>query len=415
VIPAVPGYNKKRTYIPPANHQINWWYGMLTFDMGKTTRERDHLILVSILCLCVGILSADVLMPLGFVIWILYLVPLLMSVWLTNRYSPFFVAWALTIAILLGSMISGASPARPDDLPNRAIFILMLAIISLLAWEIKTNYAELEVEINERRTAQTNLELLTHTLEERVSRRTQELSDVNMELKQDNAERRKVESALALANQKLTLLSQITRHDISNRVFALLVELDLAREIAGDGPINRNLENMEKTAFSIQDQIAFTKDYQDIGAQVPSWHSVSALVRNAEGQLPMKNVNITLDLDRVEIFADPMIGKVFYNLIDNALRHGERVTRIAFSYQVSDTAMVIVCEDDGVGIPDPDKQHVFTKGFGRDSGLGLFLIREILSITGISIRETGVQGKGARFEITVPTGDFRTGTGQKSA
>jgi signal transduction histidine kinase len=235
-----------------------------------------------------------------------------------------------------------------------------------------------------------------------------------MELKQDNAERRRVESALALANQKLTLLSQITRHDISNRVFALLVELDLARETAGDGPINRNLENMEKTALSIQDQIAFTKDYQDIGAQVPSWHSVSALVRNAEGQLPTKNVNITVDPDPIEIFADPMIGKVFYNLIDNALRHGERVTRIAFSYQVTDNALLIICEDDGIGIPVPDKQHVFTKGFGRDSGLGLFLIREILSITGISIRETGASGKGARFEISVPTGDYRTG-GVKSA
>jgi signal transduction histidine kinase len=405
--------NKKRTYISPANLEIDWRYGML-FDMGKTTEERDRLILLSILCLCVGILSADVLMPLGFVIWILYLVPLLMSVWLTNRYSPFFVAWALTIAILLGSMISGASQARPEDLPNRAIFILMLAIISLLAWEIKTNYAELEVEINERRTAQGNLELLTHTLEERVSLRTQELSVVNKELKQDNAERRKVESALAMANQKLTLLSQITRHDISNRVFALLVELDLAKDLAGDGPIRRNLENMGKTALSIQDQIAFTRDYQDIGAQVPSWHSVSALARNAYEQLPTKNVHLSLDLDRVEIFADPMIGKVFYNLIDNALRHGEHVTRIAFSYHVSDTALVIVCEDDGAGIPDADKQHIFTKGFGRDSGLGLFLIREILSITGISIRETGVQGKGARFEMSVPSGDYRIGNDARS-
>lgn len=382
---------------------------MLELDMGKTTRERDTQILLLILCLCIGILSADVLTPLGFVIWILYLVPLLMSVWLTDRYAPFYIAWALTIAILLGSMISGSAQATPSDLPNRAIFILMLAIISLLAWEIKTNYAELEAEINQRRIAQENLEFLAHTLEERVFLRTQELSEVNKALKQDNVERRRIESVLEMTNQKLTLLSQITRHDISNRVFAFLVELDLVKEAAGAGPISRHLETLEKTALSIQDQIAFTRDYQDIGAQAPSWYSVSALVRNAAGQLPVKDVNVSVVLDRVEIFADPLIARVFYNLIDNALRHGGHVTRIAFSCHVSETALVIVCEDDGVGIPAPDKQHVFSKGFGRDTGLGLFLIREILSITGISIKETGAPGNGARFEMTVPYGDYRIG------
>ena len=251
------------------------------------------------------------------------------------------------------------------------------------------------------------------TLEERISQRTQELSDVNKDLKEDIAERRKIESALAMANQKLTLLSQITRHDISNRVFALLVELDLAKDIAGDGPINTHLENMEKTTHSIQDQIAFTKDYQEIGAQVPSWHAVGLVVGTAAGQLQTRDVNIAVDLDRVEVFADPMIEKVFYNLIDNALRHGERITRITFSYHLSDSALVIVCEDNGVGIPDQDKQHIFTKGFGRDSGLGLFLIREILSITGISIKETGIYGNGARFEITIPSGDYRIGNNSR--
>jgi signal transduction histidine kinase len=381
---------------------------MLSPDLGKTPKERDQFILVSILCLCAGILAADVLIPLGFVVWILYLVPLLMSVWLTHRYAPFFVAWFLAVTILLGGMISGARMS-PEDLPDRAIFILMLAIISLLVWEIKTNYVLLETEIAERRAAQDGLEVLTRTLEERVALRTRELSDVNEKLKQDIAERRKVEAALAMANQKLTLLSQITRHDISNRVFALLVELDLAKEVAGDGEIQSSLDAIGKTALTIQDQIAFTKDYQEIGAQIPGWHRVDEEIRNVTGQLDTGGVKVIVDLDLVEIFADPMIGKVFYNLIDNALRHGDRVTRIAFSRFSSGSDLVIVCEDDGIGIPDTDKQHIFTKGFGKDSGLGLFLIREILSITGISIRETGIPGKGARFEIIVHPGDYRIG------
>ena len=116
-------------------------------------------------------------------------------------------------------------------------------------------------------------------------------------------------------------------------------------------------------------------------------------------------IRLETSVGRFEIFADPMIGKVFYNLIDNALRHGDHVTRITFSCRQDGQVLIILCEDDGIGIPAKDKQHIFTKGFGRDSGLGLFLIQEILAITGITIRETGEPGKGARFEMTVQRRD----------
>jgi signal transduction histidine kinase len=382
---------------------------MVTVDLGSTPQEREHLILLSMLCLGVGILSADVFIPLGFVIWILYLMPLLMSVWLSHRYAPFFTAWMITFCILLGSLISGAVRHDPSDLPNRAVFILMMAIVALLVWEIRTNYTNLETEVNERRAAQKDLEDLTRSLETRVEERTRELSEVNTALSNDIAERKKVEAALATANQKLNLLSQITRHDISNRVFALLVDIDLAKEYAEDVRLKDALEKLELTSMSIQDQITFTKDYQEIGAQVPSWHAIAPMIRQAAEQLDLLDVIVDVIIGDTEIFADSMIKKVFYNLIDNALRHGDHVTNIVFSTLETADGLVIICEDDGVGIPPQDKPKIFAKGFGRDSGLGLFLIREILSITKITIQETGDYGKGARFEMLIPKGDYRSG------
>jgi K+-sensing histidine kinase KdpD len=286
----------------------------------------------------------------------------------------------------------------------------MLAIVALLSWEIKNNYASVEAEIAERRIAQARLEALTTTLEDRVALRTRELSDVNTQLTRDIEERRRIEAALATANAKLKLLSEITRHDLSNRIFALLVDIDLAKDHAAeihDDTLARQLAGIEKTTYSIQSQVGFTKDYQDIGSQIPAWHRVENLVKAAAEQLDTAPVSIDINVGRLEIFADPMVGKVFYNLIDNALRHGEHVTRITFSCQREQDIMVLICEDDGTGIPEKDKQHIFTKGFGRDSGLGLFLIHEILAITGISIRETGVPGKGARFEISLGKETFR--------
>lgn len=387
---------------------------MIRIDLGTTPKEQEQAVIAAILCLTIGILAADILIPLGFVIWILYLVPLLMSVWLSRRYAPFLIAWLLSGALLLGSLVSGSAQENISDLPNRAVFILMIAIVALLAWEIRNNYTSLEKEIDERRTAQEKLELLAATLEERVTVRTQELSEVNAELTHDIAERLKVEAALATASQKLMLLSQITRHDISNRVFALLVNIDLAKDQAAaihDGHLQENLLNMEKNINGIQDQIAFAKDYQEIGLQAPGWHPVDRTVRSCAGQLNLAKIRLEISTGQLEIFADPMIGKVFYNLIDNALRHGGEVTRITISCHQNGSAMIIVCEDDGNGIAKKDAQHIFTKGFGHDSGLGLFLIHEILAITGITICETGEPGKGARFEMTISDGNFRGGTG----
>jgi signal transduction histidine kinase len=69
----------------------------------------------------------------------------------------------------------------------------------------------------------------------------------------------------------------------------------------------------------------------------------------------------------------------------------------------------ILYQDDGVGIPEQHKEEIFKRGFGSNSGLGLFFSREILDITHISIRETGESGKGVRFELLVPVEGFRSG------
>jgi signal transduction histidine kinase len=119
-------------------------------------------------------------------------------------------------------------------------------------------------------------------------------------------------------------------------------------------------------------------------------------------------IEMSVSIEGLEIFADPLLEKVFENLIDNSRRHGERVRHISFSsLQSGEGDIAIVYEDDGVGVRETDKEQIFKKGFGKNTGLGLFLSREILSITGLIMKESGVYGKGVRFEILVPKGKFR--------
>lgn len=135
---------------------------------------------------------------------------------------------------------------------------------------------------------------------------------------------------------------------------------------------------------------------------------VHANVEKAIAALPLGNVTVKRDCADTDVFADLLFEKVFYNLIDNVLRYGgDQMTVIRISSQLSEGYLTLVCEDNGTGIAVDDKKRLFTQGFGKHTGLGLFLSREILSITGITITETSEPGKGARFEITVPKGAYR--------
>jgi len=233
----------------------------------------------------------------------------------------------------------------------------------------------------------------------------------------DITERKAAEDALSRVNKKLTILSSITRHDIKNQLIALSAYLELSRkELAFLPTASEYLEKEMKIARTIEHQIDFTKVYEDMGTTAPVWQNVRASVLRATAALPMRNVQVMVDRTDLEIYADSLFEKVFFNLIDNALKYGgETMTTIRISTLETGAGLVIACEDDGTGIPGEDKQYLFGQGYGKHTGLGLFLTREILSITGITIAETSGPGKGARFEILVPKASYRAipGTSEK--
>lgn len=110
----------------------------------------------------------------------------------------------------------------------------------------------------------------------------------------------------------------------------------------------------------------------------------------------------------IQVYADPLIERALFNLAKNAVIHSVTATEFSISCAPEEENLVIVVEDNGVGIPDGEKERIFERGVGKHTGLGLFMVREILGITGMTIQETGTAGSGARFAITVPPGFFRT-------
>jgi signal transduction histidine kinase len=225
----------------------------------------------------------------------------------------------------------------------------------------------------------------------------------------EKRELEKAQIAFQTANKKLNILSSITRHDILNQLTALLGYQEIAQEICDDPDLMEIMKKEQNAADAIRKQIEFTRHYQDIGVRAPVWHNLVEILQKIQSDFHHDTISLQSTLINIEIYADPLFPLICQNLIDNSIRHGERVNSILFSSEQTEKDLILIYQDDGIGVPDSDKEKIFKQGFGKHTGMGLFLSQEILAITGLAMRETGVLGKGARFEIHIPEGSFRVG------
>jgi signal transduction histidine kinase len=212
---------------------------------------------------------------------------------------------------------------------------------------------------------------------------------------------RKKEEELKLVTNKLNLCGSLLRHDILNQLSVIAGYSELAMDQIKDPRLARHVEKIEGATSAIDKALAFARDYQDVGTKAPVWKDPSKSLKEALVGLDLRDITMKADMSEMEIFADPMLDRVFHNLVDNACRHGNGVKTIRIHCERSDDGLRLICEDDGIGVPADEKERLFS------SGHGLQMVRDILEITGMTIAEKGEYGKGASFEIDIPTGKFR--------
>jgi len=214
---------------------------------------------------------------------------------------------------------------------------------------------------------------------------------------------------MEVRHRKFSMMSSVSRHDINNQLTILNGYLALLETGTPSMKSSDIVGILQRASAKIQRILKFTRDYQEIGAEHPKWHVLADTIRVAKTMTEPGNVRISPadSCNPVAILADPTLVRVFANLIENSLRHGDNVSEIRISCREEGHRLIIVYEDNGIGISPRTRAVLFEHGKGKDTGYGTFLAREILAVTGITITETGEHGKGARFEITVPEGSFR--------
>jgi PAS domain S-box-containing protein len=230
----------------------------------------------------------------------------------------------------------------------------------------------------------------------------------------DITERKIAEDALRRINQKLNVITNLTRQDLTNQLFVLKSYLEITKKnAAGQERILEGIQKCEKAILSINEITEFTKDFQNMGAKPPKWQNVKLTLLLGLSHISIGKIQHSLETENLEIFADPLLEKVCQRLFENSVKHGDHVTRIRVWHTATLDGAMIFFEDNGVGILPEMKEQIFLRGEGpRASMRSLFFVREILDITGISIKETGEPGKGARFEMVVPKGMWRDTLGK---
>jgi PAS domain S-box-containing protein len=209
-------------------------------------------------------------------------------------------------------------------------------------------------------------------------------------------------------NLKMDLLFSITRHDILDNLSVIANHLERAQLTNSHEEMQQFFDKTIGSIESIRNQIAYMRVLQEGGIISPKWQRVREAFDAAINLLPEHHTTIGAEVENVEIYADPLLPRIFYTLLENSLRNGDsHSSGIHLSVRKEGTDLLICFEDDGYWVSESEKEKIFDAGSDTGRIHGLFLIRELLGFTGITIREVGTPGVGVFFEIRVPAGKFR--------
>ena len=209
-----------------------------------------------------------------------------------------------------------------------------------------------------------------------------------------------------LMNEKLRVLGSLTRHDVGNKLMAAKSNVYLLKKKLGENvELTKYFDGIE-SAFTGSDRIfEFSRLYEKIGAEKPSEENVFECFNQAVAFMPnLGSVKVANECQGLKVMADSLLKQLFYNFIDNSLKHGEKVTQIRLHYIEDKNGVKLFYEDNGVGVLEVNKPKLFEVGFttGKGSGLGLYLVKKMMDVYGWTIIEDGEHGKGAKFVITIP-------------
>ncbi|MDH7510092.1 MAG: transporter substrate-binding domain-containing protein [Methanolinea sp.] len=291
-----------------------------------------------------------------------------------------------------------------------ALVVLFVVMSLVLKREVNRKTAEISRQNEELRSEIARRVVVENELlrkNEEIQAAYEEMKAIEEELRANYVELGKTRQTLTKARKKLSLLNTVTFQEIQNGIFSLNGLIALAQEVMSGTEGKKYLDKAQEMVRSLENTLRFTRNYQELGLSQPAWQDVNSVFLYAISHLDCLGISRTVQLDGLEIYADPLLEEVFYEMMKKVTQDGNNTDSVRLTYRKEKEGISILVDANGPGIPEGEKERIFEEDYIRQVGSGLFLSREILSMTGISIRETGEPGKGTRFEIFVPEGRYR--------
>jgi PAS domain S-box-containing protein len=209
------------------------------------------------------------------------------------------------------------------------------------------------------------------------------------------------EEKLQRQNERLEEFASVISHDLRNPLRVATGSVELAHEECDSDHLDTIETALDRMDRIIEDVLWLAREGRDIGSTEPvtvhelvdsAWEMVAAEVKDAELQNNIPDeLAITADDDR--------LLQLLENLFRNAVEHSGDGVTVTIG-MIEDGFYV---EDEGPGIPEDDRETVFTAGYSTTedgTGFGLSIVRQIADAHNWDVRVTDGSEGGARFVFT---------------
>lgn len=211
------------------------------------------------------------------------------------------------------------------------------------------------------------------------------------------------------ARRKISTLERFGLCDIQSLIEIVSFYSELARDSCSDPNTRSYLEAIARRCADVQKRTRLMKTYQSVGESELRWHGLESILDSVCTGIDCGVVVREFEVEGVDILADGLFGGAIQLLVENIpdLRNHSDEVRIK-THRSEDDLVVSIEHVDG-GVPDRIKDGMFgfAHRYGQSDCFGLFLAAEILSSSGMSVRENGIAGRCTRFEIRIPAGRHR--------
>ena len=229
------------------------------------------------------------------------------------------------------------------------------------------------------------------------------------------------ENRVSAVNDQLEVLTRLMRHDISNDIAVArgwATVLDDHVDDEGRAALERvtraceNVAELTDTAYDLVTVLSGDADDEENGLQTEAVDVLGVLdeeVRKLQDRYDGVEVSVEYDTDLAgtTVVANELLRSVFGNLLSNAVAHNDSdPPRVSVSAEREGFRFRVRVADNGPGLPDDQKRTVFEKDVrGLDSGgtgIGLFLVRELVTRFGGSVHAVDNEPRGAVFVVDLP-------------